>query len=91
MAAEIERGLEFAELVARFPLGPIADDATYRSAIAILDRLFALDKRRTPAELAYFRALARLARDYEVAFDSRLRPARIDGDGRSIIGVGILQ
>ncbi len=58
--------LEFRELVAEFPLLPIDDDDSYRVAIAILDRLFALDNRRTAAEMNYFRALARIAHDYEM-------------------------
>ena len=41
-----------------FPLKPIEDDGSYRAAVEILDRLFARDDPRTPAELEYFRALA---------------------------------
>ncbi len=49
-----------------FPLKPIEDDGSYRAAIEILDRLFALDDRRSPAELEYFQALANFAYDYEM-------------------------
>ncbi len=55
------------ELVAEFALEPIQDDQSYQATIAILDRLFALDDRRTPAEWRYFRELARLAHQYEQA------------------------
>jgi antitoxin component HigA of HigAB toxin-antitoxin module len=57
---------KFLDLVSEFPLLPIEDDDSYRTAIAILDRLFALDNRRTPAEMNYFRALARIAHEYEM-------------------------
>ena len=60
---------DFRGLIAELPPEPIKDDRSYRDAIAILDRLFALDNRRTPAEMNYFRALARIARDYEIALD----------------------
>jgi antitoxin component HigA of HigAB toxin-antitoxin module len=54
------------DLVEEFPLLPLEDDDSYRIAIAILDRLFALDNQRTPAEMNYFRALARIAHEYEM-------------------------
>ena len=90
MATERSAGLVRAGFVARSPLGPIANDAEYRAVIAILDRLFARDKRRRPGELAYFRWLARLARGYEIAPAARRRrrpdrgrPAgRLHADGR---------
>ena len=55
----------FRALVEAFSLAPLADDSSYRAAIAILDRLFALEGSRTPAERRYFRALARNAYQYE--------------------------
>ena len=58
----------FCALVNEFSLEPIHDDQQYRAAIAVLDRLFSLDHRRTPAERRYFRALACNARNYEQAF-----------------------
>ena len=45
---------EFLEICSKFPLTPIEDDDSYRAAIEILDRLFARDDPRTPAELEYF-------------------------------------
>jgi antitoxin component HigA of HigAB toxin-antitoxin module len=65
MAIEGARDRRFLELVSEFPLRPIADDHSYRSAIKILDRLFARDDHRTPSELEYFRALAEIASKYE--------------------------
>jgi hypothetical protein len=65
MAIESARHCRFPELVAEFPLTPIADDRSYRSAIKILDRLFARDDHKTPRELEYFRTLAELASNYE--------------------------
>ena len=55
----------FSDICSRFPLEPIEDDSTYRAVIEILDRLFALDDPRTPAELEYFQMLANLAYEYE--------------------------
>jgi antitoxin component HigA of HigAB toxin-antitoxin module len=57
---------KYCDLILEFPLEPIVDDESYRAAIAILDRLFALDHRRTTAEMHYFRALARFAHEYEM-------------------------
>jgi antitoxin component HigA of HigAB toxin-antitoxin module len=65
MAIESARHYRFPEFVTEFPLKPIADDRSYRSAIKILDRLFARDDHKTPSELEYFRALAELASEYE--------------------------
>ncbi len=58
--------LKFEDLVSEFPLLPIEDDDSYRTAISILDRLFLRDDRRTPAEIRYFRALAQIAFEYEL-------------------------
>ncbi len=55
----------FRELVAEVPLDPITDERVYQSAIAMLDRLFALGERRSPGETEYVRDLAKLAADYE--------------------------
>ena len=38
------------DICSKFPLKPIQDDGSYRAAIEILDRLFALDEPRTPAQ-----------------------------------------
>jgi antitoxin component HigA of HigAB toxin-antitoxin module len=65
MAIEGARDPRFLELVSEFPLTPIADDRSYRSAIKILDRLFDRDDHRTASEVAYFLALAILASEYE--------------------------
>ena len=56
---------KFSDICATFPLKPIEDDGSYRAAIEILDRLFALDDPRAPAELEYFQILANLAYEYE--------------------------
>ena len=42
-------------MCSKFPLTPIENDGSYQAALEILDRLFALDDRRTQAELDYFR------------------------------------
>jgi len=65
MEFRIERDCQYRKLVAEFPLAPIFDDLAYGKAIAILDHLFDLGDRRTPAETEYFRALAMLACEYE--------------------------
>ena len=57
---------KFSDICSKFPLKPIEDDGSYRAAIEILDRLFALDDPRTPAELEYFQMLANLAYEYEM-------------------------
>ncbi len=67
MASDRPDDLDYRELVAEFSPGPIQDDQSYRAAIAILDRLFHLDNRRTPAQRTYFRDLARHAHEYERA------------------------
>ena len=56
---------KFSDICAKFPLKPIEDDGSYRAAIEILDRLFAPDDPRTPAELEYFQMLAHFAYVYE--------------------------
>ena len=55
----------FSDICSSFPLKPIEDDCSYRAAIEILGRLFALDGPRTPAELEYFQMLADFAYEYE--------------------------
>jgi antitoxin component HigA of HigAB toxin-antitoxin module len=55
-----------------FPLKPIEDDGAYRVAIEILDRLFALDDPKTPAELEYFQTLATSAYEYEMTKKKRM-------------------
>jgi hypothetical protein len=42
----------FRELVADFPLDPITDEQAYRTAIAIMDRLFAVGEYRSRGETA---------------------------------------
>ena len=69
----------FLDLAARFPRGPIADERSYRAALAILDRLFALPPARSRAERVTFRALARRARRYEDATSGATRPAGSPG------------
>ena len=65
---------EFFELTAKFPLMPLEDEASYEAALEILDRIFALDDRRTRAEREYFRALARIAHEYEVKREMIMAP-----------------
>jgi hypothetical protein len=60
----------FRELVAEFPLDPITDEQAYRTAIPILDRLFAVGECRSRGETAYFREVARLAAEYEESLRS---------------------
>ena len=62
---------EFLELSSRFPLKPIEDDGSYKAAIEILDRLFAVDDLRTAAETQYFRRLAQFAAEYEMKSNSK--------------------
>ena len=52
-------------LVSRFPLKPIRDDRSYRIAMNILDRIFALEVEQTSAERKYFQALAQISHQYE--------------------------
>jgi hypothetical protein len=65
MAIERARDRRFLELLSEFPLMPITDDHSYRSAIRILDHFFARDDHRTPSEAEYFQALVELACHYE--------------------------
>lgn len=65
MACRMDCDGESRKLIAEFPLTPINGDRAYSKAIAILDRLFDLGDRRTPAETEYFHALAMLACEYE--------------------------
>jgi antitoxin component HigA of HigAB toxin-antitoxin module len=69
---------KFSDICAKFPLKPIEDDGSYRAAIEILDRLFALDDPRTPAELEYFQMLAKLAYKYEMSTNTNKSSAPID-------------
>jgi hypothetical protein len=62
---------ELAEICRQSPPAPIEDDDSYRAVIEILDRLFARDDLRTPAELEYFRTLAQMACEYEMNRDIR--------------------
>lgn len=48
------------------PCGPITDDPSYRAALLVLDRLFDLGERKTPAQVATFRSLATQARRHEI-------------------------
>ena len=57
---------KFSDICWEFPMKPIEDDGSYRAAIEIPDRLFALDDPKTPAQLEYFRMLAQLAYEYEM-------------------------
>jgi hypothetical protein len=56
---------KFSDICSMFPLEPIEDEGSYRAAIEILDRLFALDDPRTPTQSEYFQRLAELACEYE--------------------------
>jgi antitoxin component HigA of HigAB toxin-antitoxin module len=69
---------KFSDICPEFPLKPIEDDGSYRAAIEILDRLFALDEPRTPAELEYFRMLAKFASDYEMKTNTNKSSDPID-------------
>jgi antitoxin component HigA of HigAB toxin-antitoxin module len=57
---------KFSDICSKFPLKPIEDDGSYQAAIEILDRLFALDVPRTPAESEYFQILADAVYQYEL-------------------------
>jgi antitoxin component HigA of HigAB toxin-antitoxin module len=65
---------EFLELCSIFPLAPIENDDSYQAALEILDRLFALDDRRTQDQLDYFRALAQITSEYEMTSQARNSP-----------------
>jgi hypothetical protein len=64
-------------LVSKFPLRPIRDEAQYRAAIDILDRLFELGTERSVEEDDYFSVLALLAWDYENQFEDAIGTAAI--------------
>jgi hypothetical protein len=65
MLTESVHELESIDVRARLPLAPINDERAYRRALAVLDRLYSLDKVQTPAEREYFVALAQVAAEYE--------------------------
>jgi hypothetical protein len=65
MGLDNSQHAKFSDICSTFPLKPIKDDGLYRAAIEILDRLFALDDPRTPAESEYFQALVQLVCEYE--------------------------
>jgi antitoxin component HigA of HigAB toxin-antitoxin module len=67
---------KFSDICSSFPLKPIEDDGSYRAAIEILDRLFALDDPRAPAESEYFHVLASFAYKYEQRLRSNARQHR---------------
>jgi hypothetical protein len=46
---------------------PIRNESAYQEAVAILDRLFNLDRAQTSAEQRYFRDLADMLYEYERA------------------------
>ncbi|HEX3446959.1 MAG TPA: hypothetical protein VHS97_01830 [Isosphaeraceae bacterium] len=66
MSRDHMKDVEFSEMCLKLPRTPIEDDISYRAALEILDRLFARDDLRTPAELEYFRTLAQMASEYEM-------------------------
>ena len=53
------------KLEARLPLEPIQDDDAYARAIAVLDRMFHLNREKNREESEYFRMLAQFAYEYE--------------------------
>ena len=57
---------KFSDICSKFALKPIEDEASYRAAIEILDRLFVLDDPRAPAESEYFQMLAAFVCEYEM-------------------------
>jgi hypothetical protein len=59
------RQLRTRKSVPDFPLEPVHDESSYSQAVEILDRLFLLPREKTPREMAYFRALAQMAYEYE--------------------------
>jgi hypothetical protein len=59
----------FSDLCSTFPLKPIEDDGSYQTAIEILDRLFALEQPRTPAESDYFQKLTEFVYQYEIQIE----------------------
>lgn len=66
MSRDHMKDVEFSEMCLKLPRTPIEDDSSYQAALKILDRLFARDDLRTPAELEYFRTLAQMASEYEM-------------------------
>ena len=71
MSLDHMKDAALSEICSKHPLTPIEDAGAYRAALEILDRLFALDDQRTPAELEYFRRLAQLASEYEMNCNAR--------------------
>jgi hypothetical protein len=71
MSLDHMKNAAFSEICSKHPLTSIEDAGVYREALEILDRLFALDDQRTPAELEYFRRLAQLASEYEMNRNTR--------------------
>jgi hypothetical protein len=57
------------EICSEFPLAAIEDDGSYQAAIEILDRLFALEQPRTPAESDYFQKLTEFVYQYEIQIE----------------------
>ena len=72
MVDRASRGLTLG-LPLNHPVASIEDVESYEAIIEVLDYLFELGDRRTAGEMAWYRALARLAYHYELdhAVDDR--------------------
>jgi len=86
-----DRSPDFLAITRGFVPRPIEDDSTYRDAVAILDRLFNLDRRQTPSERRYFQDLAERVYQYErMQCVVACNPAAVEAAGRLLFGVGLL-
>jgi hypothetical protein len=71
-------GPDFLDTICGFSPRAIEDEPSYRDAVAILDRLFNLDRRQTAAERRYFCDLAEKVYEYErmsSVIESSLQPS----------------
>jgi len=86
-----DRSSDFLAITRGFEPRPIENDSTYRDAVAILDRLFNLDRRQTPSERRYFQDLAERVYQYEhMRCVVACNPAAVETAGRLLFGVGLL-
>ncbi|WP_165073847.1 hypothetical protein [Paludisphaera rhizosphaerae] len=82
---------DFLEITCGLRLRPIEDDSSYRDAVAVLDRLFNLDRLQTSAERRYFQNLAEKVYQYEcIRLVVASRPSAVESAGRLLFGVVLL-
>lgn len=89
--ADVDLNPDFLEITCGLRPRSVEDDSSYRDAVAVLDRLFNLDRIQTLAERRYFQDLAEKVYEYEsIRRVVASQPSAVESAGRLLLGVALL-